>query len=76
MSYEIVSNSRGKQITAFIELPSRVPSKVVFLRLRHPNAATIKNVEVEGTSWNNFDRDKQLIRLEGLKDRITVQTNY
>ncbi len=76
VAYEIISNVDNGNITATIELPSRNSAEVVWLRLRHPKATAITSVEVDGTPWNSFDKDQELIRLEGLKGKITVRANY
>jgi hypothetical protein len=57
-------------------MPSRNPAKSVFLRFRHPAGASIKSVEVNGKAWKNFDKDKELIRLEALKGKIVVRASY
>ena len=58
-----------------VKIPSRKPPKAVLLRFRHPKAAPIKIVAVNGQEWKDFDRDKDVIRLEGLEDTVTVQAS-
>jgi hypothetical protein len=48
----------------------------VLLRLRHPEAAPIKYVTVNGNPWMDFDTNKEVIVLEGLAGEVTVQANY
>ena len=56
-------STTGK-IQATVEMPSRGGQKAVLLRLRHPEAAPIQRVTVNGQPWQQFDRDKEVIRLE------------
>ena len=76
LAYEIISNVDNGNITVTIDLPSRKPAKMVLLRLRHPKAAPIKSVTVNGKNWNDFDRDKELISLHDLTDKVIVTANY
>jgi hypothetical protein len=76
VSYEIVSDVDHASITATVEMPSRKSPKAVFLRFRHPQAAPIKSVEVNGKPWQQFDSDKEIVRLQGLKDKVVVRANY
>jgi hypothetical protein len=75
-SYEIVSDADHGRITATVEVPSRNPPKAVLLRLRHSRALPIQSVTVNGKSWKGFGRNKEVIRLEGLTGKVTVQANY
>lgn len=40
------------------------------------NALPIKSVTVNGKPWNQFDEQKEIVRLEGLKDAVAVRVNY
>jgi hypothetical protein len=76
VGYEIVSDIKHGKITVTVEMPSRGDSKAVLLRLRHPQAAAIKSVTVDGKSWPNFKPDKETIDLKGLKGKVIVVANY
>ncbi|HEY4283984.1 MAG TPA: hypothetical protein VGM62_13035 [Chthoniobacterales bacterium] len=76
LSYEIVSDVDHGSITTIIEIPNRKPIKSVILRLRHPQAAKIKSVMVNGKPWNGFNADKEFIELKGLKEKVVVVANY
>jgi hypothetical protein len=76
LAYEIVSDVEHDRITATIELPSRNPPTALLLRFRHPQAAPIKSVAVNGKEWKGFDRNKETITLQGLTGNATVQANY
>jgi hypothetical protein len=57
MDYEIVSDVDHGKIMATVKMPSRKLPEAVLLRLRHPSAAAIKSVTVNGKLWNHFDGD-------------------
>jgi hypothetical protein len=76
VSYEIVSDVDNGKITATVGLPSRNPPKSVRLRLRHPKAAPIKSVTVNGQPSTTFDRDKEGIDLKGLGGTVAVAVLY
>ena len=76
VSYEIVSDVQHGKIRATVELPSRSAPGGVLLRLRHPQAAPIKSVIVNGKPWTAFDREKETIRLEGIAGTAAVEASY
>jgi hypothetical protein len=76
VGYEIVSDTDHGKITAVIEMPSRGDPQAILLRLRHPRAAPIKSVTVDGKSWPNFTPGKETIDLKGLKGEVIVVANY
>ena len=76
LAFEIVSDVDHGSITATVELPSRNPPGTVLLRLRHPKAATIQSVSVNGTAWTRFTPDKEVIELEGLTGKVIVRATY
>ena len=76
VSYEIISDLDNGKINATVEMPSRNPPKSLFLRFRHPKTAPIKSVTVNGKDWKDFDKDKEVIQLKGLKGKVTVVANY
>jgi hypothetical protein len=76
VSYEIVSSVAEQKITARVTMPSRGGQQAVLLRLRHPLSAPIKRVIVNGRDWRQFDKDRELIRLEHLTGEVTVEAMY
>jgi len=76
VGYEILSDVQNDRITATVELPARGTPKSLLLRLRHPKAAPLRSVEVNGKSWKNFEKDKEAVHLEGLRGSVTVRANY
>ena len=76
LAYEIVSDVDNGKIKATVSMPSRGGQKAVLLRFRHPRAAPIKRVTVNGQAWEQFDKDKEVIRLEGLTGAVAVEATY
>jgi hypothetical protein len=76
VGYEIVSDVDRARITASIQMPSRQTPKEVLLRLRHPKAAPIKSVTVNGKEWKDFDPDREIVRLHGQSGDVTAVIRY
>jgi hypothetical protein len=76
VSYQVVSDVDHATITATVQMPSRRSPGAVWLRFRHPKAAPLRSVEVNGQTWPQFDRDRELVRLQGLKDTVVVRAFY
>jgi hypothetical protein len=76
LAYEIASDVDNGKITATVEIPSRQVPQSVFVRFRHPKAAPMKSVRVNGKTWTRFDRDKEVIELVGLTGTVAVVASY
>jgi len=76
ISYEIVSDVDAGKITATIDLPTRRPPRTVHLRFRHPTAARMTVVEVNGAPWKDFAAEGELIQIHGQSGRIEVTAHY
>lgn len=76
VDYEIVSDVDNGKIAATVKMPARNPPKSVILRFRHPKAAPIKSVTVNGKPWTDFDAAKEVIRLHDTKGTIKVEAAY
>ena len=76
VDYQIVSDVDHGKIAATVTMPSRNAPKEVLLRLRHPQAAPIKGVTVNGRPWTDFDAAKEVIRLHDLQGTIQVEAAY
>ena len=76
VAYQIVSSVDDGKIKATVAMPSRGGQKAVLLRFRHPRAAPITRVTVNGRAWERFDKDKEVIRLEGLTGTVAVEAAY
>ncbi|NQT53881.1 hypothetical protein HQ576_17630 [bacterium] len=76
VAYEIVSDVDNGRINATIEAPSRKPPAAVLLRLRHPKAAPIRSVTVNGKEWKDFDTSRELVRLSNVAAKVVVTVSY
>ena len=76
LAYEMVSDADHGKINATIEMPARKAPKEVVLRFRHPKAAPIKGVTVNGKPWTEFNKDKETITLKGLTGTVAVTAQY
>ena len=59
VDYEIASDVNHGKISANVELPPRYPVREIWLRLRHPTSAPMKNVTVNGKDWKDFDQRRK-----------------
>jgi hypothetical protein len=76
VAYEIVSDVDNGKINATVEMPSRKAPKEVLLRLRHPKAAPIKNVTINGKESKEFDAARELVRLSDFTGKAAVTVSY
>ena len=76
VDYEIESDVDHGRILTTVSLPSRNPSNQVWLRLRHPHSTPIESVSVNGRSWNDFDKNREIVKLHGLKGTVKVIVHY
>ncbi len=76
VSYEIVSEVDRGRLAAAVQMPSRDRTAAVVLRLRHPKAAPIKSVTVDGRTWSDFDREKETVRLGKAAGTVAIEVKY
>jgi hypothetical protein len=76
VSYTIVSDADRGKIAASVQMPDRGPPAAVLLRFRHPRAVPLRSVRVNGQEWKLLDKDREVVRLEGLKGSVAVEANY
>lgn len=73
-SFEIVSNADSGRITVRLQPPTRKTPRAVRVRLRHPAAARIVRVTVNGRPWKAWSGD--VIDLGPLRTPVEVQVQY
>ena len=76
VNYEIVSAVDRGRITATVDMPSRRPASRVLLRLRHPRAAAIRKVTVDGAEWGDFDAAREVVILHDIAETVRVEVSY
>ena len=53
-----------------------LPDAPVVLHLRHPQAAPMKSVTVNGQAWKQFDAGKERVDLKGLAGAVMVTVRF
>ena len=76
LDYEIVSDVEKSRITATMQLPSRRTPTEVRLRLRHPTAAPMRSVTVNGRPWRDFEPAREFVRLTGVDGAVELEVEY
>ncbi len=76
LAYEIVSDVDHGKITATVEMPDRSPVQSLMVRFRHPQAAAMKSVTVNGQPWNGFNPDQEVVEITGLTGKAVVTASY
>jgi hypothetical protein len=76
LTYKILSHVRNGSIEATVSPPRRNRPANLYLRLRHPERASIKRVIVNGRAWNEFNSAKEWITLPTEVSELTVTAYY
>jgi len=77
VSFRIQSHSGSGSIAATVELQPQHRPDVLLVRLRHPEAKTIRSISVNGQSWHDFDPSKEWIRIPKLREnRYDISASY
>ncbi|MHB9064163.1 MAG: hypothetical protein ACYC4B_10255 [Pirellulaceae bacterium] len=76
VAYEIISDVQNGTISATVELPLRHAPREVLLRLRHPQAAAIKRVTIDGQESKDFNAAGEWVRLGNFTGRTAVTVSY
>jgi hypothetical protein len=64
LSYSIQSYVNDGKIEARVVPPNRARPKTLYLRLRHPEKAPIKQVTLNGRPWKRFNPEKEWIEID------------
>lgn len=75
-SFRISSFSSQGRIEAVVNPPTRNQPANLFLRLRHPQHASLKRVTVGGREWKKFDVDKEWIQLPADSTELKIVAYY
>jgi hypothetical protein len=76
MDFTIRSEAARGRIVAKIRPPQRDPYRSIRLRLRHPDAAPMKRITVNGKQWTRFDPESETITLPRSADHLDVVAYY
>jgi hypothetical protein len=76
LGYQIESFAKQGRVEASVHLPSRQRPANVYLRLRHPQNASLKRVTVDGRPWKDFDAGKEWIKLPAAASDVKITAYY
>jgi hypothetical protein len=76
LAYEILSDVDHGRITLMLQLPTRTPPGQVLVQLRHPNAAPIADVRLDGVEWRDFDAAGGWVKLRGVQGAARLDVTY
>ena len=76
LAYQIRSFVNQGRIEATVNPPVRSRPASLYLRLRHPQQASLKRVMVNGRPWKDFDAGKEWIKLPTEPSEIKVVAYY
>ena len=77
LSMTVHSEASAKKIEAEIQMPDRTRPSSLLIRLRHPTGSTIRNVQMNGRPWMNFDASKEWVRVDApTEKRYIIVANY
>ena len=77
LSYSILSDVDNDRITVEIDAPDREEIGQINLRLRHPDAATIRSVNItSGTGTATIADDGETVIITGAKGQISLEILY
>jgi hypothetical protein len=74
VSYKI--EGKDSSVQATVQLPTRNPFEVAWWVVRHPARKRIRDVEIDGKSWTEFDAAKERVRLPLSAGRLKITVNY
>jgi hypothetical protein len=77
VSLTVVSESNAGRIRVDVEVPNRLRPHTLLIRVRHPRSSRLRSVEVNGSSWTDFDAGKEQVRIRNPEaKRYTIQCRY
>jgi len=76
IAYHIESFVSQNRIEATVQAPSRQAPSAIYLRLRHPKAAAMQRVTVNGRPWKDWDAAKEWIKLPGQAKNSEIVAYY
>src|SRR5438445_34594 len=76
VGYRIESHIKDGYIEADIDPPTRHAVNGLVIRLRHPEEKKIRRVTVNGRATQDFDPDREIIKLKPTSERIVIRAFY
>lgn len=77
LSFTVESRVSAGEITTNVELSDRNKPAALLVRFRHPQAKRIQSASVNGQNWNDFDVEKEWLRIaRPTEPRYVITTRY
>ena len=76
VSYSIESRTGSGQIAATVEFTDQRRPRTLLVRFRHPDSKPIRSVTVDGKPWQDFDRNKEWVRIPSPGAKQVVVASY
>jgi len=76
VSFEVQSSAASGTITATVNLERREAGTCMLLRIRHPEGKSMRQVSVNGKAWQDFDAQKEWVRIPDGGGRYQVVVSY
>jgi hypothetical protein len=77
LSMKVESHAASGSITVEIDVPDREVPRVLFVRLRHPQAKPIRAATVNGKPWTDFNVQEESVRIDRPSQRhYSITTSY
>ncbi len=74
VSYRMEAKSNGVSIN--VHLPTRSPYKTAWLVVRTPQGQTLKSVEIDGRSWQDFDARQGRMQVPLRKEPMDIEVRF
>lgn len=76
VAYQIEPHIKDGYIQAEIDPPTRNAMKALVIRLRHPEEKKLRRVTVNGKETQDFNPEREIIRLKPTSARIVIRAYY
>ena len=77
LNLSVTSRAAVGEIHATVEMPSRKCPRELLVRIRHPDAQSMREVLVNGHSWKDFDARREWVRIAAPnEDRYDIIVRY
>lgn len=77
LSLTLQNNTGGRQLQAEVVMPDRARPAALLVRFRHPAGSRMRAVTVNGQNWNDFDSEKEWVRLPAPSGKkYTIVASY
>jgi len=76
LDFMIESTAGSSLMHAFIKIPERKVPDEIYIRLRHPDGKQMKKVMVNGVDYKRFDKDKEIVMINGQQGTVDISVQF